>query len=114
MKTPRSTPGVRRGGALVSVRPAKDADRATAERILNGRGGVDAAARGAIYREAGWRGFDPAAKPYSADDVISERSRLAETRSFARTEEQDSVDRGFEDKGGQPGAGSRPIDPTLR
>ena len=101
--------GVRRGGTLVSVRAANDTDRATAERVLNGRGGVDAAARGASYREAGWQGFDPAAQPYSADDVIGERNRYGESRSFGGTSgatERDIAD----DRADRV----RQVDPTLR
>lgn len=99
--------GVRRGGTLVSVRPEDETDRAAAERVLNGRG-VDALQRGAAYREAGWQGFDPAAQPYGADELASERRRYAEDRSFGSagaTEfeaEEDRTDR------------DRPVDPTLR
>lgn len=75
--------GVRRGGTLVSVRPDSDAERASAERILLDRGGVDAARRGLAYREAGWSRFDETAAPYSADEVAAERRRYAESRSFA-------------------------------
>lgn len=75
--------GVRRGGALVSVRAANDTDRATAERILNGVSGVDASMRGAAYRAGGWQAFDPSAQPYSADEVARERGLRGEGRSFA-------------------------------
>ncbi|MCI3135234.1 hypothetical protein [Phenylobacterium aquaticum] len=80
--------GVRRGGALVSVRAANDTDRATAERILNGVSGVDASIRGAAYRAGGWQGFDPAAQPYSADEVVRERGLYGEDRSFAGSGER--------------------------
>jgi hypothetical protein len=101
--------GVRRGGTLVSVRPANDTDRATAERVLNDRGGVDAAARGASYREAGWQGFDPAAQPYSADQIVGERGRYAEDRSFGGTAGATEFEGGDEraDR-------TRPTDPTVR
>lgn len=74
--------GVRRGGTLVSVKADGD-DASRAEAILNGRSGVEATMRGEQYRAAGWSGFDPAAEPYSADQVAAERQRYAESRSFA-------------------------------
>ena len=74
--------GVRRGGTLVSVRAEGD-DAARAEQILNGRRGVEANVRGEQYRAEGWQAFDPAAEPYSADQVAAERSRYAEGRSFS-------------------------------
>ncbi|WP_369062007.1 hypothetical protein ABOZ73_07485 [Caulobacter sp. 73W] len=74
--------GVRRGGTLISVK-AKDDEIATVESVLNGRRGVDAAVRGGAYRETGWTGFDPAAAPYSVDDVRRERGLYGEDRSFA-------------------------------
>jgi hypothetical protein len=101
--------GVRRGGTLVSVRPASEADRATTERVLNGHGGVHAAARGASYRDAGWQGFDPAAQPYSADDLVGERSRYAEDRSFGGTAGATEFEAG-DDRDDR----TRPIDPTVR
>jgi hypothetical protein len=37
------------------------------------RGAVDIAGRGADYRRSGWKSFNPAAAPYTADQVRSER-----------------------------------------
>ena len=77
--------GVRRGGALVSVK-ASDEDAARIEQILADRG-VDAVGRGEAYRRAGWTGFDPAAQPYSADQVAAERQTYrVEDRSFSTAE----------------------------
>lgn len=98
---------VRRGGALVSVRPADETIRATAERILNGQGGVDAVTRGQDYRQAGWSRFDPAAKVYDVSEVASERSRYAENPSF-------SSDLDGSDLTDAAGERTRPIDPSLR
>jgi hypothetical protein len=80
--------GVRRGGALVSVRAA-DEHAAEVERILSSRAGVDARNRGAAYREQGWTGYSPSAPAYSADEVVRERSRYVtgETRSFGDRDE---------------------------
>lgn len=64
--------GVRRGGTLVSAR-VPDADKAKLESILN-RSAVDVQSRRASWQKTGWKSFDPAAKPYSADDVRKERS----------------------------------------
>ena len=75
--------GVRRGGTLVSVKA--DGDRvAEIEGVLNGRRGVDALARGEVYRQDGWSRFDPGAEPYSAEQIERERSLYrGEDRSFA-------------------------------
>jgi hypothetical protein len=100
--------GVRRGGTLVSVKTAEESRAVEAERILAGRAGVDAAARGAAYRETGWTGYDAAAKPYSVDEVAQERSRYgvsSEPRSFDQPR----------DGMGNPQVGTadvRPLDPT--
>jgi hypothetical protein len=75
--------GVRRGGTLVSVR-ADSGQAPLVERILHGRAGVDAADRGAAYRQDGWTGFMPDAPVYSADEIARERGRYGatEVRSF--------------------------------
>lgn len=65
---------VRRGGTLVSVR-CPDTDQSRVEAILNGRRGFDASTRGSFYRETGWTGFDPAAAPYTVDQIDEERAR---------------------------------------
>ena len=78
--------GVRRGGTLVSVK-AHDDEIAVVESILNGRRGVDAAVRGDAYRQTGWTGFDPAATPYSADEIGRERTLYGEDRVFTPTDD---------------------------
>ena len=65
--------GVRRGGTLVSAKVA-DADIARAEAVLDRRNAVDAASRGAAYREKGWNRFDETAPAYTADEIERERS----------------------------------------
>ena len=69
--------GVRRGGSLVTAR-VPDADRARVEAILD-RSAVNLRDRGAAYRKAGWKGFNPAAKPYSAEQVRKERNLYRRT-----------------------------------
>jgi len=64
--------GVRRGGTLVSARVA-DADRARFEPLLN-ESAVDMRTRRAAWEKAGWKSFDPASKPYGADEVQRERA----------------------------------------
>ena len=66
--------GVRRGGTLVTVR-ADDAEADRINAVLDGRGAVDLAARRTEYEAEGWKGYDPAAAPYSADQVTTERKR---------------------------------------
>lgn len=66
--------GVRRGGTLVTVRT----DETQAGRIngvLDGRAPVDLATRRTEYEAEGWKSYDPAAAPYSAEQVTTERKR---------------------------------------
>lgn len=66
--------GVRRGGALVSVK-ADESERERLEGILNGKRGYDAAIRGQAYRETGWTQFDADAPPYTSTQIAEERAR---------------------------------------
>jgi hypothetical protein len=63
--------GLRRGGAVVSARVA-DADAPRLQAIID-RSSVKLADRSTAYRNAGWKSFDPAATPYTADQVRKER-----------------------------------------
>jgi hypothetical protein len=66
--------GVRRGGALVSVR-ADDAHLARAQAILDRHTHVDLRAREEDFRSGGWTRFDPSAPPYTQEQVAVERRR---------------------------------------
>jgi hypothetical protein len=63
--------GVRRGGSLVSARVA-DADRARFDAMLN-ESAVNLRDRSAAWQKSGWKSFDPASKPYGAEEVRKER-----------------------------------------
>jgi hypothetical protein len=63
--------GVRRGGTLVSAR-VPDADRARLDSVLS-QSSVNLQDRSAAWRKTGWQSFDPASKPYGADEVQKER-----------------------------------------
>ena len=63
--------GVRRGGTLISAR-VPDIERARYEAILD-QAAVNIRTRATAYREAGWRGFDPNARAYDADEARAER-----------------------------------------
>jgi hypothetical protein len=107
--------GVRRGGALVSVKPTNDTDALTARRVLDDAG-VDTLQRGADYRERGWQAYDPAAPAYSADEIAVERDRYREGRSFETIAPQSDevraeVARNDDDLETPP---PRRVDPTLR
>jgi hypothetical protein len=67
--------GVRRGGTLVSARVA-DTDRARLDAVLN-KSAVNLNDRSLAWRKSGWKTFDPASKPYGADDVRKERQLYA-------------------------------------
>ena len=66
--------GVRRGGTLVSVK-TDESERARVETIFNDRRGFDSQSRAGAYREAGWSSFDPAAEPWTAEQIEQERAR---------------------------------------
>jgi hypothetical protein len=63
--------GVRRGGTLVSAR-VPDADRARLDSVLS-QSAVNLQDRSAAWRKTGWQTFDPASKPYGADEIQKER-----------------------------------------
>jgi hypothetical protein len=63
--------GLRRGGAVVSARVA-DGDASRLQALMD-RSSVRIADRGAAYRKAGWKSFDPMATPYTAEQVRKER-----------------------------------------
>jgi len=65
--------GIRRGGAVVTVKP-DDKHMAVAEQILR-RGTVSPIERGKLYRDAGWREFNPEAVPYTPAQIETERQR---------------------------------------
>lgn len=61
---------IRRGGAVVSVRTMES--HATAiEKIMDGAGPIDAAARRAEYEREGWTRFDERAGPYRSPHDLS-------------------------------------------
>jgi hypothetical protein len=70
-EAPLYAEGVRRGGTLVSAR-LPDADRNRFEAILN-QSAINLRDRGAAWQKSGWKTFDPASKPYDADQVRKER-----------------------------------------
>jgi hypothetical protein len=62
---------VRRGGALVVAHVADD--KASGFQAVLDRSGVNVANRATAYRDSGWSGFDPAATPYTPDQVRKDR-----------------------------------------
>jgi hypothetical protein len=68
--------GVRRGGTLVTAR-VPDGERVRTEAIMD-QAAVNIRERELAYRDAGWTGFDPKAKPYSADQIHIERETYRE------------------------------------
>ncbi|TMC57730.1 MAG: hypothetical protein E6J26_05930 [Chloroflexi bacterium] len=66
---------VRRGGTLVTV-GADDQLTPRVEDLLRRHGAIDIKQRAAIWRQSGWKGFDPEAKPYTADELSRERELI--------------------------------------
>ncbi|MCW2225745.1 hypothetical protein M2232_009277 [Bradyrhizobium japonicum] len=63
--------GVRRGGTLVSARVA-EANRSRLDAVLD-ESSVNLRDRSAAWQKTEWKSFDPASKPYGAEDVRKER-----------------------------------------
>ena len=63
--------GVRREGTLVSARVA-EADRTRLDTLLN-QSSVNLRDRSAAWQKTGWKSYDPASKPYGAEEVRKER-----------------------------------------
>ena len=76
---------IRRGGTLVSAR-VPDHDEARIQAILDKYQPIDPVARGAEYRKAGWKSFDPKAPPYTLSQAEIERSRRDLAPSDTTTE----------------------------
>ena len=64
--------GLRRGGALVSAK-VEDSEAARVQAIMD-RTSVRTTDRAAAYRKSGWTKYDPAAKPFTREEVLRERS----------------------------------------
>ena len=62
----------RPSSALVTAR-VPEAERERAEAILE-RNSVNIRDRGAAYRKSGWKGYNPSAPAYTADQVRRERN----------------------------------------
>ena len=62
---------IRRGGALVSAR-VDEFDAPRVQSIMD-RSSLNMADRASAYRKSGWNRFDPAATPYTADQIRKER-----------------------------------------
>lgn len=71
--------GIRRGGTLVSVKVADEAAAERAAEIMDRYDPIDIEERAAHWREAGWTGWDPEARPYTAEDVRRETERYRST-----------------------------------
>src|SRR4029078_7522152 len=67
--------GIRRGGTLVSAKSA-DVERSRLDTALN-ESPVNLRDRSAAWQKAGWKSFDPASKPYGAEEVRKERQLYA-------------------------------------
>jgi len=77
-EAPLYAEGVRRGGTLVSAR-VPDGDRTRLETILN-QSAVDLRNRSEAWQSSGWTSFDPASKPYDANEIRKERELYSDLR----------------------------------
>ena len=65
---------IRRGGTLVTVR-ADDGEASKVQSILDRHRPIDPMKRREEYTRAGWKGYDPTAKPYDLSEAERERIR---------------------------------------
>ena len=70
--------GIRRGGALVTVR-VDDSQAKTASMILQHHRSVDVVGRRKLYEEQGWRQFDPERIPYTPQQVAGQTDKVPRT-----------------------------------
>jgi hypothetical protein len=70
--------GVRRGGTLVTVKaPDRQVDQV--RQVLGDHHAVNVRERATTWRESGWAGYQPDARPYTVEEVMAERRRYAPT-----------------------------------
>jgi hypothetical protein len=62
---------LRRGGAIVTAHVSDN--EATRYAAIMDRSAVDMTRRAAVYRRSGWKGYDPAAPAYTAEQIREER-----------------------------------------
>ena len=70
---------IRRGGTLVTVR-VDDNQAASVQAILDQHRPIDALSRRTEYSRAGWKGYNPAAEPYTLSEAERERIRSSYRR----------------------------------
>ena len=66
---------VRRGGTLVLVRASDDLAPSAAD-ILENEGAVDVEKRADVWRQRGFRAYDPGAAALTAEEILRERASL--------------------------------------
>lgn len=67
---------VRRGGIILAVDVADDADVEPVRNALTDAGAIDIDQRAEQWRQQGWTGYDPEARPYTAEEIARERSTV--------------------------------------
>lgn len=75
--------GVRRGGTLVTVQTPDHLSGRVMD-VLDRHDAVDVEERASNWRQSGWTGYDPSAKPYSVDQIERERSQFGSHSSMRR------------------------------
>ena len=100
---------VRRGGALVTVR-ADDSRADEAARIMRTHGAVDIERRVEQWRETGWTRHDPAAEPYTVEQL--ERERAAYRGSLGVTAGE-NVGTAGQMRPASVGAGAQDMSPSF-
>jgi len=89
--------GIRRGGALVTVRAETDADADRAADILDSHNVVDIDERGTDYRSNGWNRFNENSDPYVTQRVSTDAYTDSTTAPDYGTSVRSDVDAGESD-----------------
>jgi uncharacterized membrane protein len=66
--------GVRRGGTLLTVTTTENMTNRVMD-VMDRHNAVDIEERATAWRETGWAGYDPNARPYDVDEIERERAR---------------------------------------
>lgn len=67
---------VRRGGIMLAVDVPDDADVEPVQNALENAGAIDIDQRAEQWRRQGWTGYDPEARPYTAEEIARERGTV--------------------------------------
>jgi hypothetical protein len=81
--------GVRRGGTLLVATTTENMSNRVMD-VMDRHNAVDIEERATAWRESGWAGYDPDARPYSIDEIRIEQRRTQRIQSGGTYDDPDS------------------------